>query len=571
MPDFRRMQAFSVALAESSALASSASPDGGAESSGLEVARGRTRDGGRRASKGSDARSKEEREAKLVERAAVAVAKARAGHQRYRAIFEALGVPSLLSNASGEVFRMNRAARGLLGLEGVTILRRPIERLFEPVAAEQLGRALARIESEPLTLHSRLAIGSREAVLVHARSTGTKEIFWTLSADASVREANLARRLADKDEVIDRQRKMIEALQRDSRAKDKFIAVLGHDLRAPLNAVLGWTQLMRREPLDSVGRERALATIERNARSQAALIEELLDVTRLNEGRLALEISACDIALVVRRTIEATLPEASSRGVRLITQLQSGVTVAGDRSRLEQIINNLVSNALKFTPPGGSVQVSVAREGAHARIEVRDTGKGIAAAQLPHVFKWLNQGGDARPTREGLGLGLFIVRRLVELHGGSVSAASDGPGRGATFTVVLPHCDPGIASAPSMSRNAASLRRSSMSSSTWPPHSTLYAMLRMWSESRYGRARLRIPSCWSIASGSPTPRTRSCIAGRPPHVTARTRSAISYLARGASNSGEPGFFGSLPPMSGASRAMIFRFSRSSFRPTLAFT
>lgn len=440
VPDFSRMQAFSSALAESSALV---------KASSSESARSDSAASRRPLASGYSARaSKEEPEPKLLERAAVAIARARAGHKRYRAIFDVLGVPCLISDHSGEVFRMNRAARRLFGLEGVTILRRPIDQLFERTGAEQLHRSLARVGREPMTLYVRLAIGSKP-VQVQVRSTNPKEIFWTISVDASEREASLARRLADKEQVIERQRLSIEALERDSRAKDKFIAVLGHDLRAPLNAVLGWTQLMRRELLDSVGRERALATIERNARSQAALIEELLDVTRLNEGRLALEISACDVALVVRRTIEAALPEASSRTVRLITQLQSGVTVAGDRRRLEQIVTNLVSNALKFTPAGGSVQVSVTREAAHVRIEVRDTGKGIAATQLPHVFKWLHQGGDVEPTREGLGLGLFIVQRLVDLHGGTVSVASEGPGRGATFTVVLPHCHPDVVSEPS--------------------------------------------------------------------------------------------------------------------------
>lgn len=448
LPDFARMQAFGVALAESSALVQSTSSDLGHRSADGEASQDvpsesrLARSRARRIAHG-------EREARVLARAAVAVSRARADERRYRAIFEALAAPALLSDRAGEVFRMNRAAKRLLGLEGVTIVRRPIERLFERAATEYLGEALGRIHREPLSLYLRLAIGSKEWVEVQARPASASEIFWTLSGDGATREAGLARRLSDKDEVIERQRQMIEALERDSRAKDKFIAVLGHDLRAPLNAVLGWTQLMRRELLDTVGRERALATIERNARSQAALIEELLDVTRINEGRLSLEISACDVALLVRRTLEAALPDASSKGIRLITQLQSGVTVAGDRRRLEQIVNNLVSNALRFTPAGGSIQVSVTRDSAHARVEVRDTGKGIATEQLPHVFSWLHQGADHPPTRDGLGLGLFIVRRLVELHGGTVSASSEGLGRGATFTALLPHCDPGIVSAPS--------------------------------------------------------------------------------------------------------------------------
>ncbi len=366
-----------------------------------------------------------------------------------RSIFESLGVAALLTDLRGEVLRVNKAARRLLGLEEVLVLRRPIAQLFDRSASGQLEHALVRIDREPISVRARLANGPGEWLLVQARAISDKDVFWTFAPDTSARESELLRRLADKDEVIDRLRRRIEDLERESRTKDKFIAILGHDLRAPLNAILGWTQLMRREMLDAAGRERALATIERNARSQAALIEELLDVTRLNEGRLSLEIAACDVGLVVRRTLEAALPEATARGIRLVTNVQSGVTVAGDRGRLEQVVNNLVSNALKFTPAGGVVHVSVAREGGEARIEVRDSGKGIEPAQLPHVFKWLHQGGDAVPTRQGLGLGLFIVRRLVELHGGTVRATSDGPGRGATFTVVLPCCDPVPVSTPS--------------------------------------------------------------------------------------------------------------------------
>jgi PAS domain S-box-containing protein len=393
-------------------------------------------------------RGEEDRDAKL-ERAALAIPLARAGRKRYGAVLESLGTASLLSDRRGEVLRVNEAARRLLGVEGVSVLGRPIAQLFDRAAGEQLDRALARIDREPIAMRLRLADGSGQWLQVQARAVSAKDVFWTLSADASAPKADLARRLADKDEVIDRLRRRVEELERDSRTKDKFIAVLAHDLRAPLNAILGWTQLLRRELLDAVGRERALATIERNARSQAALIEELLDVTRLNEGRLPLEISACDVGLVVRRTMEAALPEATSRGVRLLTNVHHGVTVAGDRARLEQIVNNLLSNALKFTPPGGTIEVTVAREAGLARIAVRDSGRGIEPSQLPHVFKWLHQGYDAGTTREGLGLGLFIVRRLVELHGGTVRADSEGPGRGATFTVVLPCCDPALVSAPS--------------------------------------------------------------------------------------------------------------------------
>ncbi len=378
----------------------------------------------------------------------VASERARAGHERYQKAFEVSPLPSLITDRAGGIRRINESARTLLGFDA-TLIHHPVERLFELPYPEQLKNGLARIDQEAVQLRLRLGRDARPWVDVHARAISAEDVLWTVSVDSSERETMLARALLDKDEVIERQRQRIEALERESRAKNKFIAVLGHDLRAPLNAVLGWTQLMRRELLDTIGRERALATIERNARTQAMLIEELLDVTRLNEGRLALEISAFDVGLVVRRTIEAALPDATNKDLQLLTRQTCNVTIAGDRARIEQIFTNLVSNAMKFTPAGGSIEVTVTREGGNARIEVRDTGRGIAPEQLPHVFKWLHQGSDSVPTREGIGLGLFIVRRLVELHGGSVRVASEGVGLGATVTVLLPACESGMAPPPS--------------------------------------------------------------------------------------------------------------------------
>lgn len=415
-PDFERMQAFVVALAESKALRRS-------------QARPKLRAWG------------EASASKIAERASVAVATARAEQRRYASLFEALPVAVLLSDRRGRVRIMNTAARQLLGLGDARPASGPVHRLVDEASAAELAQLLEDLAGEPLTARVR-ARGGR-VVELRAAAMGAKDVLWTLTAERPDREETLLRKLTDNDEVLAHQRRRIEALERESQTKDKFIAVLGHDLRGPLNAVLGWTQLMRREVLDTVGRERALEIIERNARSQASLIEELLDVSRMNEGKLALELTACDVGLLVRRAIEAALPEAARRGVDLSARIEATATeapVAGDRTRLDQIFTNLVSNALKFTPSGGAVQVVVRRDAAQVCVEVRDTGKGIAPDDLPHVFKWLRQ-GDGPPTRDGLGLGLFIVRRLTELHGGSVEARSDGEGLGTTVTVRLP-CSP---------------------------------------------------------------------------------------------------------------------------------
>ena len=250
----------------------------------------------------------------------------------------------------------------------------------------------------------------------------------------------------DLDELLQRERRLREELASADAAKDRFIAVLSHDLRAPLNAVLGWTQLLRREPLDQSARDRALATVEQNAQAQIRLIEELLDVSRIAGNKVQLERTTLDLTGLVRRSVEAALPHATECGVDVNAVIGSGILVVGDRRRLEQAMANLLSNALKFTPRGGRVIVVLERDGQSARITAQDTGRGIAPECLPSLFDPFRQVGDHTTPRDGRsgwvpgerGLGLYVVHRAVEMHGGSVSVQSDGVGRGARFTVLLP-------------------------------------------------------------------------------------------------------------------------------------
>jgi len=206
-----------------------------------------------------------------------------------------------------------------------------------------------------------------------------------------------------------------------------------------LNAMLGWTRLVRMGRLDPPSMARALDTIERNAHAQAQLIADILDVSRIVTGKLRLDLRPLDLEPVIDAAIDALRPAASAKGVELSCTLTRPGGVLGDPDRLQQVVWNLMSNAIKFTPAGGRVSLSVRRDGLNALITVTDTGEGMPAALVPFIFDRFRQGrGPTARGQGGLGLGLSIVRHIVELHGGDVRASSDGPGKGSTFRVTLP-------------------------------------------------------------------------------------------------------------------------------------
>ncbi len=237
---------------------------------------------------------------------------------------------------------------------------------------------------------------------------------------------------------LEAQRAQAEA-QEANRLKDDFLATLSHELRTPLTSILGWTQmLLKRGDLDAPGRRRGLETIERNARVQRQLVEDLLDVSRITSGKLALDLKEVPLSEVVEAALESVRPTAEARGVQLEAQVDRlSESVLADATRLQQVLWNLLTNAIKFTERGGSVILEAISEGASVALTVRDTGRGIPQELLPHVFERFRQGEIGR-EQGGLGLGLAIVRHLVELHGGTVGVHSDGPGMGATFKVRLP-------------------------------------------------------------------------------------------------------------------------------------
>ncbi|HEU4535162.1 MAG TPA: ATP-binding protein, partial [Polyangiaceae bacterium] len=225
-----------------------------------------------------------------------------------------------------------------------------------------------------------------------------------------------------------------------NRTKDEFLAVVSHELRTPLTAILGWAKMLSSGALDAAQAGRAVATIERNARAQAQLVEDLLDVSRITTGKLKLAVGPLDVGLAIDAALEVVRPAAEAKGVRLLPVLDREVgPLLGDPDRLQQVVWNLLSNAVKFTPKGGRVVVRLERVDSSCVITVEDTGRGIEREFLPHVFERFRQ-AEAATTRAhgGLGLGLAIARHLTELHGGTIEAQSDGPGRGAAFVVRLP-------------------------------------------------------------------------------------------------------------------------------------
>ncbi|HEY9282193.1 MAG TPA: HAMP domain-containing sensor histidine kinase [Pyrinomonadaceae bacterium] len=225
-----------------------------------------------------------------------------------------------------------------------------------------------------------------------------------------------------------------------NRMKDDFLAMVSHDLRAPLSAILGWTRIMVAGDHDPATCARAVAVIERNASAQRQLIDDLMDVARITSGTLRVEVRPLLLRELISAAVESVRPAAEAKGLGIVASLGAEFAlVSGDAGRLEQVVMNLLSNAVKFTPEGGRVEVLLDASDAEARLVVSDTGRGIEAEFLPHVFERFRQSdGTEKLRRAGLGIGLAIVRHLVEAHGGTVRAESDGAGRGATFTVRLP-------------------------------------------------------------------------------------------------------------------------------------
>ncbi|HUI60165.1 MAG TPA: ATP-binding protein [Steroidobacteraceae bacterium] len=254
------------------------------------------------------------------------------------------------------------------------------------------------------------------------------------------RESQLIQSAADRNQILESERGARAEAERLSHMKDEFLATLSHELRTPLNAIQGWTALLRQANVSAEDQARGLQTIERNVRAQAQIVNDLLDMSRVISGKIHLEVQPLLLHEVIRNALDAVRQSAAAKGIRIRQRFDTGIgPVRADPNRLQQVLWNLLSNAVKFTPEGGQIVITLRRIGTHIEIEVEDSGVGIRPDFLPHVFDRFRQ-ADATTTRRygGLGLGLSIVRSLVELHGGSVRVNSPGENEGTIFTVELP-------------------------------------------------------------------------------------------------------------------------------------
>ena len=258
----------------------------------------------------------------------------------------------------------------------------------------------------------------------------------------SIKRDITARKRTEKelDQLLIRERTARADAEKANRLKDEFLATLSHELRTPLNAVIGWSRILKAGRLDNESSTHAIDVIERNAWAQKQIIEDILDVSRVITGKLQLHLGPVDLVSVVNAALDAVRPALEAKDIRVETHYQEGLKIiVGDVDRLQQVVWNLLSNASKFTPAGGVVAVRVSQDESNVEIKVSDTGPGIAAEFLPHVFERFRQAdGSTTRTHGGLGLGLAIVRHLVELHGGVIGAENRTPGSGAVFTVRLP-------------------------------------------------------------------------------------------------------------------------------------
>ncbi|MGN6316263.1 response regulator [Trinickia sp.] len=260
-----------------------------------------------------------------------------------------------------------------------------------------------------------------------------------LAQRSQEREAHFRALAEEREALLAAERAARAEAERASRMKDEFVATLSHELRTPLNAIVGWTQFLLRDGSVSESLRKGLDVIDRNARAQARMVDDLLDFSRILAGKLRLDTERVDLADIVEYVIRSVEPAAQAKDIRIVSSLDAAGAVLGDASRLQQIVWNLLSNAVKFTGKGGLVEVALRRAGGEVELAVVDNGQGITPEFLPHVFERFCQ-EDAGIARQhgGLGLGLSIARQLVELHGGHIAARSGGVGCGATFVVTLP-------------------------------------------------------------------------------------------------------------------------------------
>ncbi len=354
----------------------------------------------------------------------------------YEAIVDSSDDAIISKNLQSIVMSWNKSAERIFGYTAEEMIGQSIAKLFPPDRLDEETQIIARLHRAERVDHFETQRQHKDGHLIDVSLT----ISPIRGADGTIVGASkIAREITGQKEAQRKLAETLDELKRVDRMKAEFLATLSHELRTPLNAILGWVQILR-EDGTVANFLHALPIIERNVRSQSQLIEDLLDMSRIETGKVNLDIQPVDLPVVVGAGIETVRPAADAKEIRLTSAFSSmtGI-VMGDKNRIQQIVWNLLTNAIKFTPKGGSVHVVVKRANSHVEICVTDNGRGIPEEFLGHVFDRFRQ-ADASTTRRfgGLGLGLSIVKHLTELHGGTVRVASDGIDKGATFVVTLP-------------------------------------------------------------------------------------------------------------------------------------
>lgn len=364
----------------------------------------------------------------------------------WRAVFEQSLDAVLVANDQAEYVDANRAAIELLGYsrDELLKLRVPDVAIFADRAAfEGYWQDFLTTKSSEGEITLRRKDGRLRVVDYRSVANVQPGIHVSMIRDVTDRR-HMEEKIRQSDEERDRLLVLEQAARHEAeaanRAKDQFLAMVSHELRTPLSTILGWTQIIKAKNVDEKTAARGLSVIERNAQFQTRMIEDLLDFSRIVAGSLRLRVENVKLREVLQNVVDSVGPSAKAKGVTIDQDVQPpDLRVEGDSMRLQQVAHNLVFNALKFTPKGGRISITAATDGVTATICVTDTGSGISADFLPHIFESFRQAGT-RPSRRqaGLGLGLAIVKHLVELHGGHVEASSEGVNHGATFTVTIP-------------------------------------------------------------------------------------------------------------------------------------
>jgi PAS domain S-box-containing protein len=361
---------------------------------------------------------------------------------KFRALLESAPDAMVIVNQAGEIVLVNAQAERMFGYSRRELLGQPVEVLVpSKYRRSHIGHrkgyaaaAHARPMGAGLELYGVRKNGTEFPVEISLSPLETEEGTLVASAIRDITDRKLAEQ--ERASLLHEKAAHAEA----NRIKDEFLATLSHELRTPLNAILGWTTLIRDGALNEEAIPNAITTIERNARAQAHLIEDLLDVSRIVSGNLRLQVSPIDLCQVVENAVDVVRPAAEAKSLQFDVVFETRpLLMMGDPDRLQQAVWNLLSNAVKYSPNDARVDVRVRAGEQRIHLSVRDTGRGISPRFLPHVFDRFRQ-ADSSYTRQGsgLGLGLAIVRSVVELHGGTVEAASSGEGHGATFSVTLP-------------------------------------------------------------------------------------------------------------------------------------